>query len=141
MKAAMLLFTAGAVVLAGGGADEAALKKEKARLEGMWKITRLATPKGDQDGAVGATLTFGKDSSLEYRKDDEMKKASFKLNPAAKPKEIDITPEEDADKVMHGIYQIEKDSLKICLSKEKRPNEFAAAEGGSNILIVLEKAK
>jgi uncharacterized protein (TIGR03067 family) len=145
MKATLLLFATSAAVLAAGQADEAALKKEKALIEGTWKIMRLTTPKGDQDNVAGATLTFGKDGSVEFRKGDETKKATFKLNPAAKPKEIDLTPDDDANKVMRGIYQIEKDMLKLCLDHNpnsgQRPNEFTAPEGGSNVLITLEKMK
>jgi uncharacterized protein (TIGR03067 family) len=144
MKAAMLTLTAGAVLLAGGAGDEAALKKEKARLEGKWTIVKLTTPKGDEDVSQGATITFGKDGILEYRKGDETKKATFKLNPTAKPKEIDLSPDEDANKIWHGIYQIEKDKLKLCVDpsgNSQRPTEFAAPEGGNQVLVILEKAK
>jgi uncharacterized protein (TIGR03067 family) len=144
MKAAVLVFTAGTALLVGGQADEAALKKEQARFVGMWKVTKLTTPQGDQDISAGLTLTFGKDGSFEYRKGDETKKANFKLNPAAKLKEIDISPDDDANKVMRGIYQVEKDTLKICLdlgNSGKRPDEFAAPQSGTNILVVAEKAK
>src|SRR5262245_18042453 len=126
MKAAMLTFAAGALLMAGG---EEALKKEKAQFTGTWKITKLTTPKGDEDVSSGATLTFGKDGTLEFRKGDDTKKATFKLNPAAKPKEIDVTPDEDANKIMHGIYQMEKTTLKLCVDvgpNSQRPTEFAA---------------
>ncbi len=144
MKAAMLTLTAGAMLLAGGASDEAAQKKEKARLVGKWTITKLTTPKGDQDGPVGATLTFGKEGTLEYRKECETKKATFKLNPSAKPKEIDLVPEDDTNKTWRGIYEVKKDTLKICLDPSgdsQRPTKFEAPEGGSNVLIILEKAK
>src|SRR5262245_37872607 len=101
MKAAVLTFAASALLLAGG---EEALKKEQARIVGTWKITKLTTPKGSDDGAVGATLTFSKEGTLEFKKGDETKKATYKLNPAGKPKEIDLTPDDDANKTWHGIY-------------------------------------
>ncbi len=144
MKAAMLTLTAGALLLAGGAGDEAALKKEKARLTGTWKITKLTLPKGDQDVSGGATLTFGKDGSIEFKKGDETKKATYKLKPAAKPKEIDVSPEDDANKIAHGIYEIKKGTLKLCLDigqNRERPTEFTAPEGGSRILLIMEKAK
>jgi len=142
MKAAVLTFVAGAALLAGTQGDEAALKKDKARIEGMWKITRFAGPKGDNADFVGATMTFGKDGSVEFRKEDKTKKASFKLNPSAKPKQIDLTPDDDSNKLMRGIYTFEKDTLKLCIAHEDnndRPTEFT--EGGSSVLITLEKAK
>jgi uncharacterized protein (TIGR03067 family) len=142
MKAALLGFAAAAAVLLAGG-DEAAQKKEKARLEGQWKVLRLETPKGEKDDFKGALLVFDAAGNLELRKDGDTKKATFKINPAAKPKEIDITPDDNNDRTMKGIYQIEKDMLKICLNErgEDRPTEFAAKEGGTHVLITAEKAK
>jgi uncharacterized protein (TIGR03067 family) len=143
MKAAMLTLTAGAMLLVGAGGDDA-VKKEKARIEGTWKIIKLTVPKGDQDVSGGASLTFSKDGTLEYRKGDESKKASYKLNPSAKLKEIDLTPDDDANKVWRGIYEVEKNKMKLCLDvgdNSQRPTEFASPEGGSHILVILEKGK
>jgi uncharacterized protein (TIGR03067 family) len=140
MKAAMLTFTATAMLLAGGAEAQ---KKEKARFVGTWKVTKLASPKGDQDVA-GATLMFNKDGTLEFRHGDETKKATFKLNPAAKPHEIDVTPDEDANKLFLGIYQLEKNTLKLCIDvgqNSQRPTEFTAPEGANRILLLLEKGK
>src|SRR4051794_33628390 len=103
MKAAVLMFTTGAVLLAGGQGDDV-VKKETAKLHGTWKITRLDTPNGQKDDVVDATLTFKEGGMLEFDKGGEMKKGSFKINPAAKPKEIEITPDDNANKVMRGIY-------------------------------------
>jgi uncharacterized protein (TIGR03067 family) len=145
MKALVLTFTAAAVLLAGGQADEAALKKEKARLKGTWKITKFQTPQGEDENWRDAMLILGEDGSLELRKGDDTKKATFKLNPAAKPKEIDVTPDEDANKVIRGIYALEKDLLKLCIhpdnNNSQRPTEFKAGDGIPHILVTLEKAK
>jgi uncharacterized protein (TIGR03067 family) len=144
MKAAMLTMTAGALLLAGGAGDEAAQKKERARLTGTWNITKLTTGKGDQDVSGGATLTFGKDGSIEFKKGDETKKATYKLKPAAKPKEIDVSPEDDANKTFLGIYEMKKGTLKLCVDlgqDSQRPTEFTAPDGGSRILLIMEKAK
>ncbi len=141
MKATVIAFAAGALLLAGGG-DEA-LKKERARLKGTWTVKMLETPKGPQDGFAGATLVIGEDS-MELQKDGETKKAHFKLNPSAKPKEIDLTPENDANKIMRGIYEVKKDTLRICIGvgdNSDRPNAFTATQGGTHILLTLERAK
>jgi uncharacterized protein (TIGR03067 family) len=145
MKAVVLTFTAAAVLLVGGQGDEAALKKERARLKGTWKITKFETPKGEDENWRDAMLVLGEDGSLELRKGDDTKKATFKLNPAAKPKEIDISPDDDANKVMKGIYKIEKDVLKLCVNPDgnnnQRPTEFKIVDGVPQILVTLEKAK
>ena len=133
------------VVLAAHGGDDAALKKEKAALQGVWKVVSFETPAGKKEDLVGATLEFDKDGKgITYSKDSETKKGTFKLNPAGKPKEIDITQGDDKN-IREGIYQIDKNTLKICLcpdgSSDGRPNEFAVNDGKKYVLITLEKAK
>jgi uncharacterized protein (TIGR03067 family) len=124
--------------------DEAALKKERAALQGVWKITSFETPDGKKDDLNGATLEFDKDGkNLTFTKDGDTKKGTFKINPAGKPKEIDISPS-DENKTMAGIYLLEKTTLKICLAtgaNDARPTEFAVKDGSKAVLITLEKAK
>ncbi|MBI2807995.1 MAG: TIGR03067 domain-containing protein [Planctomycetes bacterium] len=132
------------VVLAAQGGDDAAQKKEKAALQGVWKITVFETPKGKDSNLEGATLEFAKDGqNIVFTKGGEAKKGKFKLNPAGKPKEIDISPS-DENKTFEGIYQIKKDTLRICLSTDSgdgRPSEFAIKDGKKYVLITLEKTK
>jgi uncharacterized protein (TIGR03067 family) len=142
MKAAALSFVAGVVLLVGGQADEAALKKEKARFKGSWKIAKFESPKGENEDIKGAEVVFDAEGGLELRHNNETKKQTYKINPAAKPHEIDVTHD---DKTMRGIYKLEKDTLKICLcadpNSDQRPTEFAVKEGSPHILVTLERAK
>jgi uncharacterized protein (TIGR03067 family) len=144
IKATMLGFTVSAVLLVGGGTDEATLKKERAHLQGTWKILKLITPKGEDEAWRDGLFIIGEDDSAELRKGGETKKATVKINPAAKPKEIDITPGDDTNKLMRGIYKIEKDTLTICIAHRPtsdRPTEFKAPEDGQAVLVTLEKSK
>jgi uncharacterized protein (TIGR03067 family) len=136
-------FAAGVLLVLGAQGDETALKKEKAALQGGWKITSFENAKGKDTNPEGAILEFDKDGkSVTFKHNNETKKGTFKLNPAGKPKEIDIKPA-DEDKTFEGIYQLDKATLKICLSigSDGRPSEFATKEGKDFVLIVLEKAK
>ena len=132
------------VSVAAQGGEEAALKKERAALQGVWKITSFETPDGKKDDIVGATLEFDKDGkNVTFIKGGETKKGTFKLNPAGTPKEIDISPS-DENKTMAGIYQIDKTMLKICLAVDPgdgRPSEFALKDGKKYVVFTLEKAK
>jgi uncharacterized protein (TIGR03067 family) len=132
------------VALAAQGGDDAALKKEKAALQGLWKIKIFETPDGKKDDLEGATLEFDKDGkNITFTKGSETKKGTYKLNPAGTPKEIDIIRDED-NVTMEGVYQIEKATLKICLCTQGgdgRPSEVAIKEGKKYVLITLEKAK
>lgn len=126
------------------GGDDAAQKKEQKALQGVWKIVSFEAPDGKKEEIVGATLEFEKDGkSVTFRHKDEAKKAAFKLNPAGKPKEIDISQGGES-KTMEGIYQVDKKTLKICISNDAndgRPNEFAVKEGKKYTLVTLERAK
>jgi uncharacterized protein (TIGR03067 family) len=131
-------------VIAAQGGGDAAQKKDKAALRGVWKIVSLENAKGKDENIAGATLEFDKEGkNIVFTKDDQTKKGTFKINPGAKPKEIDIKPS-DEDKTFEGIYELKKDKLRICLAPEPgdgRPGEFATKEGKSFILITLERAK
>jgi uncharacterized protein (TIGR03067 family) len=131
------------VVLAAQGGDDAQ-KKDQAAIQGKWKIVSLENNKGKDQGAEGAALEFGKDGkSLVFMKDDQTKKGTYTLNPAGKPKEMDIKPAGE-DKNFEAIYELGKDTLKICIAPEPgdgRPSEFALKEGKNFLLIVLERAK
>lgn len=146
MKALGLTAFAGSlfVVLAAQGGDEAALKKERAALQGVWKITKFEKAQGEDANLVDATLDFDKaGKDITFTHNGNTKKGTFRLNPAGKPKEIDITPG-DEDKTMEGIYMIEKSTLKICMADKAgdgRPTEFATKEGKGFVLITLEKQK
>jgi uncharacterized protein (TIGR03067 family) len=137
-------FAAGLLLVLGAQGDEAALKKDKAALQGAWKIASFETTKGKDANFEGAMLEFDKEGkNLTFTFNGQTKKGTFKLNPAGKPKEIDIKPA-DEDKTFEGIYQVEKDTLKICLAtdiNDGRPSEFAPKEGKNFALIVLERAK
>lgn len=133
-----------AVVVNAQGGDDAALKKEKAAFQGVWKVINLETAQGKDTNADGAMLEFGQDGkSLTYSHQGNTKKATFTINIAAKPKEIDIKPI-DEDKTFEGIYHLEKDTLKLCLAMgpgDGRPGEFAAKEGKSFAFVTLERNK
>ena len=85
------------IAFAAQGGDDAALKKERAALQGMWKVVAFEDADGKKDDLVGATLDFAKDGKmLTFTRGGETKKGTFKLNVAGKPKEIDITADDNS---------------------------------------------
>lgn len=128
-------------VQAGGEAD---LKKEHTALQGVWKIIGFETPDGKKDDLNDATMEFDRDGkTLTFTKGNDTKKGTFKLNPAGKPKEIDIKPNDD-NKTFEGIYEIKGKTLKLCLcpdGNDGRPSEFAIKDGKKHVLITMERAK
>src|SRR5262249_52274130 len=45
---------------------------------------------------------------------------TFKLDPAKKPKEIDLTPPDAKQGTFQGIYALEGDRLKICYGRKEK---------------------
>jgi len=137
-----VLGIAALVVVAAGAAaagDAEAIKKDLKALEGTWKVESFENAAGKKDDFVDATLTF-KGEDIEFKKGGETKKGSVKINPAGKPKEIDIKPGDE--ETVQGIYAIDKDTLKICITEDPtagRPNEFAAKD--KNVLVILKRVK
>ena len=141
MKTLLAVAVAASLALVAGAQDEAALKKEKELLKGTWKFESVKSEQGEKEDLANATLTFSTDDKVEFKKGDEVKKATYTINPAGKPKEIDLKPV-DKDQTMQGIYRLEKDTLVICITEgpnAARPNEFAAKD--KNVLVTLKRVK
>ncbi len=106
--------------------------------------TLLGTWKGAVDnGATGHELTITAEL-ISGMKDGKrsLGAGSFTLDRSKKPWHLDATRTEGGKKgqVYQGIYSLEGDTLKWCVSTgSDRPTEFAT--GGSNFMLVLKRAK
>ena len=139
LAAATLIVITGSLALAQN--DDAAVKKDKELLKGVWKLESFETQQGKKDEFEGATLEFKLDGNAEFTKNGDTKRATYSINPAGKPKELDLKPE-GKDDAMLAIYRIEKDVLTICIVEgagNARPNEFAAKD--RNIVVTLKREK
>jgi uncharacterized protein (TIGR03067 family) len=70
----------------------------------------------------------------------------YKLGPAKSPKTIDISYVAPSQKIGVGIYSLDGDRLKLCLSVKPdrvadRPTEFVTRPGVMNILITFERVR
>ena len=103
---------------------------EKAAPEAMEKLRVLFN---------GDKLSM-KDSDQEPRE-----VATFKLDPAAKVKTVDLmlTSGPEKGKTSLGIYAWDGDNMKLCIAKpgSDRPTEFATKTGSEQLLLVLKKEK
>jgi uncharacterized protein (TIGR03067 family) len=72
-------------------------------------------------------------------------KGSYKLDPAATPKTVDITSVEGPNKgkTLLAIYEQTGDSLRVCydLDGKKRPTEFKTAMDTKQFLVTYKRAK
>jgi uncharacterized protein (TIGR03067 family) len=143
-RSGILHSTYKAVLLRGGedSKDDTA-KKERDTFQGAWKVVSVegASEEAIKDGS----FTFKGEKLITTKKDGQKVESDFKLYPAKKPKAIDIIPSEGPEnekgKTFRGIYELDRDVLKICSGGPgaERPTEFSAKSGGMFVLFVLKR--
>jgi uncharacterized protein (TIGR03067 family) len=143
------LLTAAAVgLLIGAGAPAGEGKKDKAALQGVWKVVTIEERGRSKEDNEGHEVVFKGDEFTVRRGDKTIIKAKFNLDPTTKPKVIDFQISEEkgnnVDKKAEGIYALEKDQLKLCIvepdSGGARPTEFSAPEGTKQVVVTLKRA-
>jgi uncharacterized protein (TIGR03067 family) len=86
-----------------------------------------------------------KDDKYTVTVGDRVDQGTVKLNPAANPKELDITGTEGPNKgkKILAIYERDGDTLRICydLSGKTRPTEFKTKEGTLLFLVTYKREK
>jgi len=137
----------GLLVVAGAPAGEG--KKDKAALQGVWKVVTVEERGKTMEDNEGHEVVIKGDEFTLKRGDKTIIKAMIKLDSTKKPKQIDLKITEDLrnkhiGETAEGIYALEKDQLKVCIvepgSGGARPTEFAAPEGTKQVNVVLKRA-
>lgn len=145
LPAFLLLLTAGVLV----AADDAAIKKEKEKLQGRWLIVG-AVKDGRESPAeelkkAKPTLTIADDklSSSFTRQDKEVKdeSGSYTIDPTAKPKTIDLKGFPVPGKTFQAIYELDGDTLKICIGESGRPKELTSTADSKTGVLTLKREK
>jgi uncharacterized protein (TIGR03067 family) len=116
-------------------------KEDAERIQGKWKVIAgvyNGKPLAKKDPLIWTVtrshFVYGNDSQHAY-----------KLNPAKKPKQIDLTVvrSKAGDKVdrvvLGGIYELKGDMLRICVGYRDRPKDFKAGVGRN--LFTLKRLK
>jgi uncharacterized protein (TIGR03067 family) len=75
----------------------------------------------------------------------EPDEGKFKIDPAKKPKTVDITGTKGPNqgKTILAIYELDRDTLRLCydLSGQGRPTEFKTATGTQLFLVTYKREK
>src|SRR5262249_53298204 len=122
------------------GADPAKTKAELARLKGSWTV--IAAEKGSmkipEEFLKAIKVRFDGDK-LKMEILGEIKEGTFRVDPTKTPATIDMTVE---GKTSLGIYQLDKDALKLCAAEpgEPRPKEFKASDD-KQLLATLKRGE
>jgi uncharacterized protein (TIGR03067 family) len=136
------------LLLGAAPAPEDKAKKDREALQGTWRWV-LSEQGGKElgDDLRQHTLIFEKDTFAVKLGGRVIVGGKFKLDPSKKPKTIDMTVTDspgdlDKGKEIHGIYELDKDTLKWCTSEPggtDRPKEFSTKEGTRDLFVTLKK--
>lgn len=116
-------------------------------LEGTWQLSDLmADPPlpADREVMLKEHRWLIKGDVLTMFSGPRVEAYSLTLDPSQTPKAIDLTSfnENEADRTLMGIYSIDQDTLKICLSfggDAQRPKEMQPAKDLGHIVHVLKR--
>jgi uncharacterized protein (TIGR03067 family) len=143
------LIVAAVVLVAAEAPTEDAAKKNLKKMEGTWMLIghvhegKTTTEKENKQARV--KLIIKGDKYSIYFGAKEAGKGTIRLDPAKKPKEIDLilAGKDSKGQVMLGIYELKDDVLKVCnaVPGKARPEEFSAKKGSRRYLITYKRLK
>ncbi len=121
-------------------------KKDLEKMQGTWHAIAVevkGTP-SDADAVKKFELVVKKDSYTVKTSGEDHVSAKLVLRADKEPKEMDIVL--DTDPVYKAIYEIDGDTLKICLvlssdDDSKRPKEFKSEEDSNTALFTWERTR
>ncbi|MBN9522736.1 TIGR03067 domain-containing protein [bacterium] len=145
------LFGLGAVVLGLAPLAAPAQKgddKAPDPFQGTWEVVKLQVAGADVTEFLkdaDATMTF-KGNTYAFEAKSEREKGTFKFDAKAKPATIDlmITEGRGKGKTQLGIYQLDGDTLKLCMADEgakERPTKFVSAKDAPEMVLFTLKRK
>jgi uncharacterized protein (TIGR03067 family) len=146
IRGLMILAVLALVAVDAADADDEKVKKEREQLQGKWRVVAMEinNEKPPEEEAKKMLIVI-KDDVLTAHFEDQNRseEGTIKIDPAVKPKIMDFTftKGDQKDRKLEGIYELDKDDLKICikLMGNDRPTEFKGA--ADTILLVMKREK
>jgi RNA polymerase sigma factor (sigma-70 family) len=126
-------------------------RTDREQIQGTWKVVSgkfngQDPPDEEARRIKAATWEFTADKII-VKTGGEARESTYKLDPTAKPRQIDVAyPGKGAEKgeTIPAIYSLEGDTLTICgplPGSKERPTELASEPGGRTMLMVLKRVK
>jgi uncharacterized protein (TIGR03067 family) len=140
-----LVIVAGGLLIAADAPKDSG-KQDLERLEGTWVATSAeANGEAFSDEATKSMKLVVKGDKYTFTMGGEHEKGTLKLDPTKKPKTIDIhiTEGTEKGKTQLGLYELEGDTLKVCVAEAEkdRPKEFGSKEGSGHGLLVFKRSE
>jgi uncharacterized protein (TIGR03067 family) len=115
---------------------------ELKKLEGTWKVTSVINEGAEVPEKQLENLKVaiaGDQVTIKIEGKDEMLRLT--IDPTRKPVTVDLCPEDKTDEAVKGIYQLDKDTLKVCFTQpgSERPREIDSKKGDRSVLITLRR--
>jgi uncharacterized protein (TIGR03067 family) len=151
MRALAVLFVSGVLLSTSPAGEQRGDASDAEKLQGAWR-GRSIEVKGMPlmpSSAYNMVLRFEKDTFAVEQEGKMTVRGTFVLDPARKPKTIDLTVTDTLQTVnkgalVLGIYEVEKDRLRLCTTKangQDRPKRFGTKPGTPHTLFVFEREK
>jgi uncharacterized protein (TIGR03067 family) len=151
MRLAAMIFAFGVILSPSRAAEKPDDRADTEKLQGVWR-GRSIDAKGLSlmpSSAYNLLLRFDKDSFTVEQEGQVTVRGTFALDPAQKPRTIDLTLKETVQTVnkgavVRGIYEIDKDGLRLCTTKangEDRPKRFVSKSGTPHTLFTFQREK
>jgi uncharacterized protein (TIGR03067 family) len=144
-----IIFFVCAILLAApsrGEQTEPGQKTDQDRIQGEWSTSSVEQngllTSADELNANALKMIFKGQTLIMREKNKAGEETPFVLDETKKPRTIDITVLPGDEKlIMQGIYEIQGNQLKLCLSKGgvARPREFKTTVGSGLTLFVLKR--
>jgi len=135
----LLGFLASVLLVPADGKDG---KSDRDKLQGEWKAESVIRggEKAADDFVQGFSMSVKENRWMVMLSGQEVK-GTFKEASDKKPKEITFSSDDGTERL--AIYDIDGDTLKVCVSEpgEARPTEFESKSGSSAMNIVFKRKK
>jgi uncharacterized protein (TIGR03067 family) len=120
-------------------------EKDIDKLQGDWALASCVIDgtKLSDDEAQSLFRTVKGDQYTVLLFDKVITKGTFKIDPKKNPRTIDSYPAGASDKAILGIYELHRDTLKICSSPpgKERPTAFESKKNSGYSLMIWEREK
>lgn len=131
-----LFWTSAAVLAAPIPKDKDKPVKDEDAIQGTWILEKFDGPNGPPPD-IGQIRMIFKDGKLTMSANGQREEqGTYKLNPTAKIKEIDLTSDRE---MMPGIYELDGDTLRLAVPEEPKQGRPTEMKSGKTVAVVTLK--